>query len=102
MSTGMIPPTDTDVGALVADVWAQVLDVDRVRPTDGFFELGGYSQAALRAVHVLRDRLGTHVTLRDLMTARTLAEFTDTVHARLRDGGPARPVVPLTGRRGTR
>ncbi len=89
----------TDV---IAGVWADVLGVERVEPTDGFFALGGYSQQALRTVHLLRDKLSVHVTLRDLMSAGTLAEFADAVADRQATGTPARPVVALTGRRGTR
>ncbi|SDO45513.1 phosphopantetheine-binding protein [Lentzea jiangxiensis] len=92
----------TDVEGVVAAVWADVLGVERVAPTDGFFALGGYSQQAVRAVHLLRDRLGVAVTLRDLMSAATLADFTAAVRARAEAGAPARPVVRLTGRRGTR
>jgi hypothetical protein len=95
--------TATDeLSGVIADVWADVLGVETVESGDGFFALGGYSQQALRTVHLLRDKLSVHVTLRDLMSAGTLAEFTDTVRARIDGGGPARPVVALTGRRGTR
>ena len=95
-------PATRNLAQVVADVWADVLGVEAVEPGDGFFALGGYSQQALRTVHLLRDKLSVPVTLRDLMTASSLAEFTDTVRARLDGGTPARPVVALTGRRGTR
>ena len=91
-----------DLTQVIADVWAGVLGVETVEPEDGFFALGGYSQQALRTVHLLRDKLSVHVSLRDLMSATTLAEFTDTVRSRIDGDTPARPVVALTGRRGTR
>ncbi|MEC3978296.1 phosphopantetheine-binding protein [Amycolatopsis sp. H20-H5] len=90
-----------ELGQTVAQVWADVLDLDQVWPGDGFFELGGHSLTALRVVYRLRDKLSVDLSLRDLMEARTLAEFTETVRT-AQSGAPARPVVALVGRRGTR
>lgn len=42
----------------VADVWCELLGVDRVGVTDNFFEIGGYSLLAIRATARLRDRVG--------------------------------------------
>jgi acyl carrier protein len=91
-----------DIDATVAAVWADVLGVSEVQPTDGFFALGGHSLAALQVVYTLRDRLGVPLALRDLMTARSCADFADTVRGALRGDAPARPLPPLVGRRGTR
>jgi nonribosomal peptide synthetase DhbF len=84
----------------IAAVWAEELNVAHVRPGDGFFELGGHSLTALRVVYRVRDEFSVDLSLRDLMAARTLADFVATVRA-ARDA-PARPVVALVGRRGTR
>ncbi|RZU53357.1 phosphopantetheine binding protein [Krasilnikovia cinnamomea] len=91
-----------DIDRTVAEVWADVLGVPEVQPTDGFFALGGHSLAALRVVYTLRDRLGVPLALRDLMAARTCADFAETVRAALRGDAPTRPLTPLVGRRGTR
>lgn len=91
-----------EIGPLVAAVWADVLKVDEVRPEDGFFQLGGHSLAALRTVYALQAKLSISLSLRDLMESRTLAEFTETVEDAVHGRGPARPVVALVGRRGTR
>lgn len=91
-----------EIGPLVAAVWADVLKVDQVRPEDGFFELGGHSLAALRTVYTLQAKLSISLSLRALMESRTLAEFTETVEDAVHGKAPARPVVALVGRRGTR
>jgi acyl carrier protein len=91
-----------ELAQTVADVWADVLRVAQVREDDGFYELGGHSLAALRAIHILRDRLSVHLSLRDLMAARTLADFTRTVRDVVSGAAPARPIAVLAGRRGTR
>ncbi|HEX8093357.1 phosphopantetheine-binding protein [Jatrophihabitans sp.] len=85
----------------VARVWAEALGVPEVAPDQGFFELGGHSLTALRVVYTLRAALSVQLSLRELMESCSLAEFTDTVRAACA-GAPARPAVPLIGRRGTR
>jgi nonribosomal peptide synthetase DhbF len=84
----------------IAAVWAEELGVAEVRPEDGFFELGGHSLTALRVVYRVRDTLSVALSLRDLMAARDLADFVETVRAARE--APARPAVALAGRRGTR
>lgn len=84
----------------IAAVWAEELGVTEVRPEDGFFELGGHSLTALRVVYRVRDEFSVDLSLRDLMAARTLADFAETV--RSAQQAPARPTVALVGRRGTR
>jgi nonribosomal peptide synthetase DhbF len=84
----------------IAAVWAEELGVADVRPEDGFFELGGHSLTALRVVYRVRDRFSVDLSLRDLMAARTLADFVETVRSARQ--APARPAVALVGRRGTR
>jgi acyl carrier protein len=89
-----------ELAETIAAVWAEELGVAEVRPEDGFFELGGHSLTALRVVYRVRDTLSVALSLRDLMAARTLEDFVETVRAA--SATPARPVVALVGRRGTR
>ncbi|MFD7005395.1 amino acid adenylation domain-containing protein [Rhodococcus jostii] len=53
----------TPVEEAVAEVFADVLGIDRVGADDDFFELGGNSLVATRVASALRDRLGTDVVL---------------------------------------
>ncbi|MFB7917451.1 amino acid adenylation domain-containing protein [Streptomyces sp. NPDC056061] len=79
LDAGFAAP-DTPVEKAVADVWAEVLSVDRVGLDDDFFELGGHSMLATRAVAVVGERLGVGVTLRmffDRPTVRELAGALD-------------------------
>jgi acyl carrier protein len=98
----MTPQVVDELADTVAEVWAAELGVPAVRPDQGFFELGGHSLTALRTVHALRAKLGVQLSLRDLMEAATLADFTVTVRHSVSGDQPARPAVPLLGRRGTR
>jgi len=101
---GTIGPGQPGTGlmAQIAEVWSQVLGVGSVAAQDDFFQLGGHSLAALRALYILRDRLSVHIPLPSLMDSRDLTDFTAMVQELLRDGAPVRSVPALRGRRGTR
>ncbi|HYW09307.1 MAG TPA: amino acid adenylation domain-containing protein, partial [Longimicrobium sp.] len=64
------------VETAVAEVWAEVLGVERVGRGDNFFELGGHSLLAVRLGSRLRQALGVEVTLGHLFTHPMLADFT--------------------------
>ncbi|EHR61695.1 non-ribosomal peptide synthetase [Saccharomonospora cyanea] len=61
---------------LVAEVWADLLDVPSVRRDDNFFLAGGDSIIATRMLARLRDR-GIEVPLRRLLDHPVLAEFAE-------------------------
>ncbi|WP_042368093.1 non-ribosomal peptide synthetase [Streptacidiphilus neutrinimicus] len=71
-SAGHVPPRTAAERAL-AGVWAEVLGVDAVGVHDDFFDLGGDSILAARAVARIREASGVRLTLRDVFTARTVA-----------------------------
>ncbi|GAA1737698.1 amino acid adenylation domain-containing protein [Luedemannella helvata] len=71
-------PPGTPTQALLAEVWSQVLGVERVGAADDFFVLGGHSLLAMRAAVGVSEAVGVdvpgllvfaHSTLRDLAAA---------------------------------
>ena len=62
----------SDAEELVAQVFADVLGVDRVSVTSSFFDLGGNSLAAMRLAARAGDALGVTVTVRDVFSADTV------------------------------
>ncbi|HEU4880737.1 MAG TPA: amino acid adenylation domain-containing protein, partial [Longimicrobium sp.] len=82
---------------VLAEIWAEVLRVDRVGRNDGFFELGGHSLLAVTLIARMRTR-GLHADVRTLFGAPTLASLAAAVageHAgvqvpanRIPDGSP--------------
>jgi arthrofactin-type cyclic lipopeptide synthetase C len=62
-----------EVETALAQIWADVLQVERVGRQDHFFELGGHSLLAMRMVSQVRQRLGVELALADLFTNAELA-----------------------------
>ncbi|HEV3049408.1 MAG TPA: amino acid adenylation domain-containing protein, partial [Longimicrobium sp.] len=63
-----------EVEAALAEIWAEVLGVDRVGRWDHFFELGGHSLLAIKLIGRMR-RAGLHTDVRVLFTTPVLAEL---------------------------
>lgn len=64
---------------LVADIFTDVLSVPRVGAADTFFDLGGNSMQAIRAVHRLTSALGLRVNVRILYGAATVRDVAATI-----------------------
>ncbi|MFD8386588.1 amino acid adenylation domain-containing protein [Streptomyces sp. NPDC059679] len=77
----------TPVEELIAAAWCEVLGVDRVGVTEGFFDLGGDSMRAIRLAGTLRSR-GLEVTVQDIFT-RTIETLAETA------GGPRERIDDL-------
>jgi amino acid adenylation domain-containing protein len=65
----------TPLQTQLAEIWAEVLQVERVGLTDNFFELGGHSLLMTQVTVRVRKRLGIEMDLRDLFDSASLAEF---------------------------
>nr|WP_281367699.1 non-ribosomal peptide synthetase [Pseudomonas gingeri] len=65
----------TELEQQLADIWAQVLKVERVGLSDNFFELGGHSLLATQVISRVRQTLSLDVSLRDLFESQDLAAF---------------------------
>ncbi|HET7462338.1 MAG TPA: condensation domain-containing protein, partial [Longimicrobium sp.] len=72
---GYEAPVVGETEAAVAQVWAEVLGVERVGRHDHFFELGGHSLLAMRTISRLRQVLGAEVAMGDLFARPVLADF---------------------------
>ncbi|MBV9008673.1 MAG: amino acid adenylation domain-containing protein [Verrucomicrobia bacterium] len=71
-----VPPR-TEMEKTIADVWADVLERERVGRSDNFFDLGGHSLAAMRVAARLSETLGRDIEPSTLFRAQTVAAVAD-------------------------
>jgi oxalate---CoA ligase len=81
------PRTATE--ELVADLWAEVLGLERVGALEHFLDLGGDSMLAARLVALVRAELGLELPQRSLFDAPTVADQAKLVEDWLRESRPA-------------
>jgi acyl carrier protein len=86
------PATPTQ--AALADLWSEILGLERVGLHENVFDLGAHSLAAMRAVVRIRAAFGVDVQLRHLFERPTVAGLAEIV-----DGlaWAAAPAVPAAG-----
>ena len=92
-------PPATVLQKVLADIWKEKLEVDRVGIHDRFFELGGSSLLAIQVCHEINDRLDARVTVLDFFmrpTLQSLARFIEgTDQPPVDDPSPVRNRVQL-------
>ncbi len=85
------PRTDTE--RAIAEVWREVLGIDRVGRNDKFFALGGHSLLLVRAHGRLAERLGREIAVIDLFRHPDVASL-----GRFLDGGDESEIKQVEAR----
>ncbi|HEX8244786.1 MAG TPA: amino acid adenylation domain-containing protein, partial [Longimicrobium sp.] len=83
----------TDAEAAVAEIWSELLGVERVGRRDDFFNLGGHSLLAVRVVSRVRQALGVEAAIGDLFLRPVLADFARGLEQAVRAELP--PIEPV-------
>jgi aryl carrier-like protein len=65
----------SEVEAILAGIWQEVIGVAEVRREDNFFDLGGHSVLVTQMLTRLRRNLGIELTLRNVFESPTLGEL---------------------------
>ncbi len=76
----------TQIEELVADIWAELLKVERVGAHDNFFELGGHSLMATQLTSRVREACEVDLPLRALFDAPTVAGMAESLEAAIKAG----------------
>ncbi|MPY44748.1 amino acid adenylation domain-containing protein, partial [Streptomyces phyllanthi] len=84
----------TPAEELLAGIWAELLEVDRVGADDDFFELGGHSLLATQVVSRVREVFGAEVPLVALFDHPTVRGLAEVVEGTAR-GLAAPPMTPV-------
>ena len=96
LDQGFVEPR-TEIEELVAQVWREVLKLEKIGVYDNFFELGGHSLLATRVVARLRSNFNVDLPLRklfELPTVAGLAEHIDFLRHN-QSGVSVPPIVPV-------
>ncbi|MEE8584841.1 MAG: amino acid adenylation domain-containing protein, partial [Acidobacteriota bacterium] len=108
METGIEPVEEqqapsTPVEELLAGIWADVLEVERVRLQDNFFDLGGHSLLATQVVSRIRSTFRVDLPLRNLFEAPTVSALSSRIEEARFSGLLAEAAPPLvrTSRQGS-
>ncbi|HXD23597.1 MAG TPA: phosphopantetheine-binding protein, partial [Gemmatimonadaceae bacterium] len=73
--------TFTETETKLAGIWAELLNVKQIGVEDDFFDLGGGSLLAIRAVSRIRSAFGVDVQLRNLIERSTLTGLAEVIDA---------------------
>jgi len=81
---------------LLAGIWSEVLEIERVGVYDDFFALGGHSLMATRVVSRVREAFGVEIPLRLVFEEPTVAALAAVIEReRLTGAGVPPEVVPV-------
>src|SRR3954465_371538 len=98
-----VPKTPVPVFSVegeVAAIWADVLELDAVKPDDDFFELGGDSLSAVQILSRITRRFNYKVSEVELFTARTVRGLSQVIQqAVVGTTGDGPQLVPVPGPR---
>lgn len=88
----------TDLESRIAEVWCEVLGIQRIGIHDNFFEIGGHSLNATRIVLKLQALAGPDISIRHLFLNPTIAELAVVMTASA-SSEPALEKIPRAGDR---
>lgn len=95
LAKGFVAP-HTSIEELLAGIWIELLDLERVGIYDDFFELGGHSLLVTRLTSRIRQVFEVELPLQQVFRASTIAELAESIETALRakEEFRAPPILP--------
>ena len=87
----------TEVERLLAEIWEEILGVEKVGVTDHFFDLGGHSLKATRVLSRVRQLFNVDLPVRALLEKPTILGLTEAIAEELLAGADEETVAELLG-----
>jgi amino acid adenylation domain-containing protein len=91
-STGGYEAPQSKTETILAEIWAELLRLDRIGRHDNFFELGGHSLLGIRVITRLVQALRVEVAIRDLFAHPVLADLAQAIESAAHVALP--PITP--------
>ena len=88
--------TQTPIEEALAEIWAEVLELDQVGVNDKFFDLGGDSLKATRVLARIEARLGVEISHKTSFEAPTIAELAALINVAQQKPVSVNPEFPST------
>jgi acyl carrier protein len=93
-------PPRTPIEQALSEIWAKVLEIERIGMTDNFFDLGGHSLLAMQIIARMRESFQVDLPLAKLFDFPTVAAIAEMItEARAERNPMDSPVGPLISRR---
>ncbi|WMS87321.1 non-ribosomal peptide synthetase [Pleionea litopenaei] len=86
-----VSPPNTSMQRLIASIWSEELQIDKLGIDDNFFSLGGDSILAVRVVARLKQELRLQITVSDLFKYQSIRKLADA----LEDSSILQSVEPI-------
>ncbi|MEN7551664.1 amino acid adenylation domain-containing protein [Rapidithrix thailandica] len=84
----------TSIEQQLAEIWSQVLGINRISRNDNFFEIGGHSLKATQVVSRINEQLGKKLKLSDIFAHPVLEELAGNISDLQESQAPQLPVAP--------
>ncbi|HVG17441.1 MAG TPA: amino acid adenylation domain-containing protein, partial [Blastocatellia bacterium] len=86
----------TPVEEVLAGIWSEVLKLDRVNPTESFFNLGGHSLLATQLISRVKNAFGIGMPVSSLFEEPTVRGFAAMIEKQIKAGqtDSLQPIVP--------
>jgi acyl carrier protein len=94
LTDSFVPPQNA-AEAKIAEIWRQILGIEKISVQDNFFSIGGHSLLATQAISRLRDEFGVELPLQQIFETPVIADLALVVTGAQSESVPLPAIRPL-------